>query len=300
MADEIEYEGLSSNAGVVANMAAGALAGITEHAVMFPIDSIKTRMQVFTASPAAIYTGMGNAITRISSTEGFRALWRGVTSVIVGAGPAHAVHFGAYEAVKELCGGNEVGSDAGNVFLATAAAGAAATIASDALMNPFDVVKQRMQIHNSEFRSMAKCFQSVYAKEGLGAFYISYPTTLMMTVPFTAIQFSAYEQLKKFMNPSGSYSPLTHVTAGGIAGGIAAGLTTPLDVAKTLLQTRGTADDKQIRNARGMADAFRIIWQRDGFRGLWRGVSPRVVTFMPSNALSWLSYEFFKAAIRDY
>jgi solute carrier family 25 iron transporter 28/37 len=76
-------------------------------------------MQVFTASPAAIYTGMGNAITRISSTEGFRALWRGVTSVIVGAGPAHAVHFGAYEAVKELCGGNEVGSDAGNVFLAT-------------------------------------------------------------------------------------------------------------------------------------------------------------------------------------
>lgn len=76
-------------------------------------------MQVFTASPAAIYTGMGNALTRISSTEGFRALWRGVTSVIVGAGPAHAVHFGAYEAAKELFGGNEVGSDAGNVFLAT-------------------------------------------------------------------------------------------------------------------------------------------------------------------------------------
>jgi len=155
------------------------------------------------------------------------------------------------------------------------------------------VIKQRMQVHNSEFRSMYKCFSTVYAREGLTAFYVSYPTTLTMTVPFTAIQFSAYEQLKKWMNPNGSYSPLTHVTAGGIAGGIAAGLTTPLDVAKTLLQTRGTTDDKQIRNARGMADAFRIIWQRDGFRGMWRGVSPRVVTFMPSNALSWLSYEFF-------
>lgn len=44
-----------------------------------------------------------------------RALWRGVPSVILGAGPAHALHFGALEAVKELAGGNA----AGNQFLAT-------------------------------------------------------------------------------------------------------------------------------------------------------------------------------------
>ena len=67
-------------------------------------------MQVFAASPAAVYTGIGNAFTRISSTEGLRVLWRGVTSVIMGAGPAHAVHFGTYEAVKEFAGGNVEGS----------------------------------------------------------------------------------------------------------------------------------------------------------------------------------------------
>ena len=67
-------------------------------------------MQVFATSPGAVYTGIGNAFTRISSTEGVRALWRGVSSVIVGAGPAHAVHFGTYEAVKELTGGNRDGN----------------------------------------------------------------------------------------------------------------------------------------------------------------------------------------------
>src|ERR1700734_1848878 len=72
-------------------------------------------MQVFATSPAAVYTGVGNAFTRISSTEGMRALWRGVSSVILGAGPAHAVHFGTYEAVKELAGANE----AGNHWIAT-------------------------------------------------------------------------------------------------------------------------------------------------------------------------------------
>ena len=76
------------------------------------------------------------------------------------------------------------------------------------------------------------CAKSVYRAEGLAAFYVSYPTTITMTVPFTAVQFSAYEFLKGVLNPDGGYSPMTHVTAGGIAGGIAAAVTTPLDVAK--------------------------------------------------------------------
>ncbi|KAF9221337.1 mitochondrial carrier [Gyrodon lividus] len=295
MAEEVDYEALPSNAGLTVNMFAGALAGITEHAVMFPIDSIKTRMQVFATSPAAVYTGIGNAFTRISSTEGMRTLWRGVSSVIIGAGPAHAVHFGMYEAVKELAGGNSEG----NQWLATSLAGASATIASDALMNPFDVIKQRMQVHKSEFRSVFTAMQVVYHTEGPAAFYVSYPTTLMMSVPFTAVQFTVYEQIKRLLNPKGEYSPLTHIVAGGLAGGVAGGVTTPLDVAKTLLQTRGTSQDPEIRRVGGMKDAFRIIWQRDGLKGFGRGMSPRVLTHMPSNALCWLSYEFFKVAIRE-
>lgn len=72
--------------------------------------STQTRMQVFSASPAAVYDGVGSAFKRISSTEGIRALWRGVSSVVLGAGPAHAVHFGTLEMVKDLAGGNEAGN----------------------------------------------------------------------------------------------------------------------------------------------------------------------------------------------
>jgi len=293
--EEYEYEGLEPNAGHGVHMLAGALAGITEHSVMFPADMIKTRMQVFTASPAAMYTGIGNAFSRISATEGLRALWRGLSSVVLGAGPAHAVHFGTYEFIKDVAGGNEEG----NQWLATSLAGASATIASDALMNPFDVIKQRMQIHQSQYRSVYDCARTVYRSEGLTAFYVSYPTTLMMTIPFTAVQFTVYEQCKKMLNPTNVYSPVTHVVAGGVAGAVGAAVTTPLDVAKTLLQTRGTSHDHEIRTCRGMIHAFRLIWQKDGLRGFGRGLSPRILTHMPSNALSWLSYEFFKAAIRQ-
>ncbi|KAK0188806.1 mitochondrial carrier domain-containing protein [Armillaria mellea] len=295
MAEEVDYESLPPNAGLAVNMLAGALAGISEHAVMYPIDSIKTRMQVFATSPVAVYTGVGNAFTRISSTEGIRALWRGVWSVVLGAGPAHAVHFGTLEAVKELMGGNQ----AGNQWLATSVAGASATTAADALMNPFDVIKQRMQVHKSQFRSVFTCARVVYRNEGLAAFYVSYPTTLAISIPFNAIQFTVYEQVKRILNPRHEYSPTTHITAGAIAGAVAAAVTTPLDVAKTILQTRGTSHDAEIRGVKGMADALRVIWTRDGIKGFGRGLTPRVLTTVPSTALCWLSYEFFKAAIRS-
>ena len=159
------------------------------------------------------------------------------------------------------------------------------------------VIKQRMQIHQSQFRSVFDCARTVYRNEGLFAFYVSYPTTLTMTIPFAACQFAVYERTKKLLNPKGQYSPVTHVVAGGMAGAVGAAVTTPLDVAKTLLQTRGTSHDPEIRSCRGMLHAFRIIWMRDGLRGFSRGLTPRVLTHMPSNALSWLSYEFFSASV---
>jgi solute carrier family 25 iron transporter 28/37 len=178
------------------------------------------------------------------------------------------------------------------------------------------VIKQRMQLQSSTYRSVIACAKHVHATEGLRAFYISYPTTLLMNIPLQAVQFSVYEILKSFLNPTGEYSPSTHIAAGGVAGGVAAALTTPLDVAKvgalawtvkektfcpdlttfcsqTLLQTRGTSNDARIRNARGMAEALKIIVARDGWKGLRRGMSARVVTFAPSTAISWASYEFF-------
>ncbi|KAF2760684.1 asparaginyl-tRNA synthetase [Pseudovirgaria hyperparasitica] len=305
------YESLPSNFSLSANMVAGAFAGIAEHSVMYPIDLLKTRMQVINPSPSAVYSGISNAMVTISRAEGFRAMWRGVSSVVVGAGPAHAVYFASYEAVKHALGGNEGGQEehhplAAGSFLelihqvlvmtiAIAASGAAATIASDALMNPFDVIKQRMQLHGSEYRSLPQCARSVFRKEGLMAFYVSYPTTLCMTVPFTALQFMAYESMSKFMNPTGRYDPYTHCTAGGLAGGLAAGLTTPLDVIKTLLQTRGSATDVELRNVSGLWQAAAVINKRDGFKGFFRGWKPRIISTMPSTAICWSAYEMAKA-----
>ncbi|KAM7221475.1 mitoferrin [Rhypophila decipiens] len=288
------YEALPPNFSLTQNMAAGAFAGIAEHCAMYPIDAVKTRMQIINPTPSAVYNGVIQGTYRMATSEGILSLWRGMSSVIVGAGPAHAVYFATYEAVKHLMGGNQAGV---HHPLAAATSGACATIASDALMNPFDVIKQRMQIQNSAkmYRSMADCAKYVYRNEGLAAFYVSYPTTLSMTVPFTALQFLAYESISTSMNPTKKYDPVTHCFAGAVAGGFAAAVTTPMDVIKTMLQTRGSAQDVELRTVNGFWAGCKLLYKKEGARGFFKGVKPRVLTTMPSTAICWSAYEASKA-----
>lgn len=247
-------------------------------------------MQV--AGSANIYSGIINAITKISASEGSASLWRGVTSVIFGAGPAHAVYFAVYEAIKQGLGGNE---DVHHHPLVTSLAGAGATTCSDALMNPFDVIKQRMQIFGSKYRTFASCAADIYRKEGFRAFYVSYPTTLVMNVPFTATNFTIYESASKILNPNKKHDPITHCLAGGIAGGTAAAITTPLDVVKTLLQTKTMhCYDHKVGEVNSFVAGARYIYDTQGMRGFFRGLRPRVVASVPSTAICWTAYEMAK------
>jgi solute carrier family 25 iron transporter 28/37 len=47
----------------------------------------------------------------------------------------------------------------------------------------------------------------------------------------------------------------------------------------------------------GLVQAFRTVYQYQGMSGYFRGMSARVIYQMPSTAISWLVYEFFKYRI---
>lgn len=68
---------------------------------------LQTRMQVL--SSATAYNGVIQGTYKMASGEGLLSLWRGMSSVVAGAGPAHAVYFATYEAVKHVMGGNQAG-----------------------------------------------------------------------------------------------------------------------------------------------------------------------------------------------
>jgi len=55
-------------------------------------DSQQTRMQIVNPSPSAMYSGISNAMVTISRAEGFWSLWRGLSSVVMGAGGHSLAH----------------------------------------------------------------------------------------------------------------------------------------------------------------------------------------------------------------
>lgn len=77
-------------------MAAGALAGIAEHVAMFPVDTVKTRMQAL-AHPGQRLHGapLHLAISSIVRREGFFSLYRGVYAVAASAGCCSTVESSA-------------------------------------------------------------------------------------------------------------------------------------------------------------------------------------------------------------
>lgn len=127
-------------------------------------------------------------------------------------------------------------SKQGHHVLAAAACGAAATFAHDCIMTPLDVVKQRLQL--GFYSGILDCLKKVVRHEGPKALFVSFPTTLLMNIPYGGVMVATNESLKQIMNPSGERNVPAFFLSGAGAGALAALITNPLDVAKTRLQTQ--------------------------------------------------------------
>lgn len=74
-----------------------------------------------------------------------------------------------------------------------------ATLIHDAISNPTEVIKQRLQMYNSPYKSIMQCARGVYASEGMRAFYRSYNTQLIMNLPYQTIHFATYEFIQNMV-----------------------------------------------------------------------------------------------------
>lgn len=292
---DVDYESLPPHAPVTIHMTAGAVAGVLEHTVMYPVDSVKTRMQSLQPDPNAQYRSVYEALKRIIRTEGIFRPFRGLNITMLGAGPAHALYFACYEQVKRPL--SDVIQNGRNSHVANGVAGSVATVLHDAVMNPAEVVKQRMQMYNSPYRGLWDCVRTVTRNEGVGAFYRSYSTQLTMNIPFQAVHFITYELMQEQLNPGRLYHPGTHIVSGAAAGAVSAAVTTPLDVCKTLLNTQENVALSSMKisgHLSGMANTFRTVYKLGGMSAFFKGAQARVIYQMPSTAIAWSVYEFFK------
>ncbi|EGY17562.1 hypothetical protein VD0002_g6626 [Verticillium dahliae] len=276
---------------------AGGLAGTTVDLSLFPLDTLKTRLQ----SRAGFFP-----------SGGFTGIYRGVGSAIVGSSPGAAFFFCTYEAAKARLT-DPARTGAGGALPAPAAHMVAASlgeVAACAVRVPTEVVKQRAQAgrHPSSASALASIL-ALRADRGLVGvwreLYRGWGITVMREVPFTIIQFPLWERLKAWGRARKHRAAAAAAAAGGnaddlavvadvgavesalygsAAGAVAAGLTTPLDV----LKTRVMLSEQKVR----VADVLRSVWREEGWRAFFAGTVPRITWISIGGAIFLGSYQF--------
>ncbi|KAM4022510.1 mitochondrial S-adenosylmethionine carrier protein [Anomaloglossus baeobatrachus] len=239
----------------ITSLLAGGTAGMCVDLILFPLDTVKTRLQ----SPQGF-----------SKAGGFRGIYAGVPSTAVGSFPNAAAFFVTYESVKRVL--HSGSSPYRSPFIHMAAASAGEMVAC-LIRVPSEVIKQRAQVSPSS--TTYRMFASTLRLEGIRGLYRGYKSTVLREIPFSLVQFPLWEFLKDFWSwkQSRPLDSWQSAVCGAFAGGFAAAVTTPLDVAKTRIMLAKAGSSTAGGN---VLLALSDIWRTHGLTGLFAGMVPRI------------------------
>ncbi|XP_054072480.1 S-adenosylmethionine mitochondrial carrier protein isoform X7 [Rissa tridactyla] len=159
-----------------AALAAGGVAGVCVDLILFPLDTVKTRLQ----SPQGF-----------RKAGGFRGIYAGVPSTAIGSFPNAAAFFITYENVKSML---YHGSTSYLTPAAHMVAASLGEVVACLIRVPSEVVKQRAQVSPSS--STLRILSHTLYHEGIPGLYRGYKSTVLREIPFSLVQFPLWESLK--------------------------------------------------------------------------------------------------------
>uniref|UniRef100_A0A4X2KG85 Mitochondrial S-adenosylmethionine carrier protein n=1 Tax=Vombatus ursinus TaxID=29139 RepID=A0A4X2KG85_VOMUR len=219
---------------------AGGIAGVSVDLILFPLDTIKTRLQ----SPQGF-----------NKAGGFRGIYAGVPSAAIGSFPNAAAFFITYEYTKFLL---RTDSSSYLVPVTHMLAACAGEVVACLIRVPSEVVKQRAQV--SAASGTFHIFSNILYQEGIQGLYRGYKSTVLREALWSRKQGHVVDSWQS-------------AACGAFAGGFAAVVTTPLDVAKTRIMLAKAGSATASGN---VLSALLEVWKTQGISGLFAGVFPRM------------------------
>lgn len=215
-----------------------------------------------------------------------------------------------------------------------ALAGACAGALARVCVGPLDVIKIRFQVQlepvlgeaaalkaaGSKYRGLGQALKLIVREEGLAGLWRGTVPGLLLTVPYTSVQFVTLQAVKgaaaakkgrggreraveggsrgggtgasaaaedaPSSSSSSSSSSLLSFGAGAVAGAAATVASYPFDLLRTTLAAQG-----EPKVYRGTLDAARGVLARSGPRGLYAGLGTTLVEIVPYAALQFGLYD---------
>lgn len=271
---------------------AGAVAGISEILTMYPLDVVKTRIQLQVGSSKnAEYKGVFDCFKKIIKNEGPATLYRGISAPILMEAPKRATKFAANDSWGSFWK-KTFGVEKLNQSLAILN-GACAGATESFIVVPFELVKIRLQdktkakLYNGPTDVLIKTIKN----EGILALYNGLEATLWRHIIWNAGYFGVIFQIRDLLPEAKdarqkTFNDLVSGMLGGICGTV---LNTPFDVVKSRIQSASKVEG-QVRKYNWAWPSLGIVLREEGFGALYKGFLPKVLRLGPGGGILLVVY----------
>lgn len=278
---------------IAQSLVCGAVARAAQVSSLFPVDTIKTRVQAARVTTTSGSSATATAPLRNAITRG--RFYSGLGINLLGQVPYAMLTFGLYEALKTRFSDSRLNMPEWLRIMLAAAIGD--TVGS-LWLTPSEVVKSKTQA--GIYSSPMSAIRAVSANGPL-YFYQGFGAALARDVPFRAIQLFLYEKFRRayisrFAAASDSVSSLENLLIGAWAGTLGAIATTPLDVIRTRMMSQPVGN---LATYKSVLDCVVKTFSKEGPLAFFKGVGPRVILIGPASAVFFLTYEATKGYFRS-
>lgn len=277
--------------------ASGAIAGVSEILVMYPLDVVKTRMQLQVKGTGEQYSSMVDCLQKIVRNEGFSRLYRGISAPILMEAPKRAVKFAANDEWGKFYR-NAFGMPKMTQSLSILT-GATAGATESFVVVPFELVKIRLQDKSSKYTGMADVVKTIVRQEGPLALYNGLEATLWRHITWNSGYFGVIFQVRQLLPKATDKrgQMINDLIAGSIGGTAGTVLNTPFDVVKSRIQNTTRVPGVVPKYNWTLPSVF-TVFREEGFGALYKGFMPKVLRLGPGGGILLLVFtacmDFFR------
>ncbi|XP_061266988.1 mitochondrial adenyl nucleotide antiporter SLC25A24-like isoform X2 [Bos javanicus] len=238
-------------------LVAGGIAGGVARTCTAPFDRLKVMMQIHSLPSGKMR--LLDGFKQMVKEGGIISLWRGNGVNVLKIAPETALKVGTYE----------------------------------------QVIKTRLAVGKTgQYSGIIDCGKQLLKQEGARTFFKGYIPNLLGIIPYAGIDLCVYEHLKNHWlehHARGSLDPGIAILLGCSTLSNACGQMASFPL--NLIRTRMQAQALEEKGTTSMIQLIQDIYNKEGKRGFFRGVTPNIIKVLPSVCISCVTFEKVKGHV---